>query len=142
MEIIKKGSQLIFWAICIGMFGWTFVKTLLNHLEYKTIQTSVDKPTNLSFSFPSIALCLKSAFKDSDRPMLTLEDYDENTYDPMETLNVTGYSFYYIDREESDYPYLSRDLIQPTTFRTLAFGRCLMYRALKDKVSRPILLLR
>ena len=62
--------------------------------------------------------------------MLTLEDYDDNTYDPLTTLNVTFMAQRYneVTNEWSIKP------DKPDILRTLGFGRCLHYTFLKKEV--------
>ena len=62
--------------------------------------------------------------------MLTLEDYDDNTHDPLTSLNVT-FMVQTFDEVTNDWIVIPD---QPDILRTLGFGRCLHYTILKKEV--------
>ena len=50
---------------------------------------SVSYPENGLLTFPVVVLCVASGYKNKSRVMLTIDDYEENTYDPREIIEDT-----------------------------------------------------
>ena len=49
----------------------------------ETLETvSIEKKESLVF--PSLVLCLKTPFRDPNEIMLTVQDFERNTWDPMD----------------------------------------------------------
>ena len=63
--------------------------------------------------------------------MLTLEDYDDNTYDLLTILNVTVASQKF-NETSGDW---SKFIDKPGILRTLWFGRCLHYPIIEEQVT-------
>ena len=50
---------------------------------------SVSYPENGLLTFPVVVLCVASGYKNKSRIMLTIDDYEDNTYDPLEFIEDT-----------------------------------------------------
>ena len=63
--------------------------------------------------------------------MLTLEEYDDNTYDPLALLNVKLEARIF-EEVTGNWTIQTHS---PEYLRTLGFGRCLLYKITKEKVK-------
>ena len=92
MERFLDLIQLFFWVLCSALFFPNVFVTMRTFFRWETIQTVSHKAPDTPVRFPSIVVCSKEPFKDPDRPMLTLQEFEENTYNDQEfviTLNST-----------------------------------------------------
>ena len=92
MERFLDLIQLFFWVVCSALFFPNVFVTMRTFFRWETIQTLSHKAPDTPVRFPSIVVCSKEPFKDPDRPMLTLQEFEENTYNDQEfvlTLNST-----------------------------------------------------
>ena len=92
MERFLDLIQLFFWVVCSALFFPNVFVTMRTFFRWETIQTVSHKAPDTPVRFPSIVVCSKEPFKDPDRPMLTLQEFEENTYNDQEfviTLNST-----------------------------------------------------
>ena len=92
MEHFVDLIQLFFWVVCSALFFPNVFVTMRTFFRWETIQTLSHKAPDTPVRFPSIVVCSKEPFKDPDRPMLTLQEFEENTYNDQEfvlTLNST-----------------------------------------------------
>ena len=81
------------------------------------------KPPVEKLYFPSFAICPMKRFKDGKKPMLTMEEYDDNSYDPLDLGVTIDYSFF--KNIETKF---KREIL-----RTGFFGKCLYYE-MEEKV--------
>ena len=125
-DYIYKCSQLLSWAICLTCFALNVSFTLISHIENETIQSVESKAPHEGLFFPSFAVCPKKPFWNESSPMLTLDEYDDNAYDPKD-FNVTiDYKNFAIGEHYKE------DIL-----RTLMFGKCLYYE-MEDKVESQL----
>ena len=99
--------------------------SIKTYLDKETFQTVTEKKPDF-IDFPSFVICLQKPFKNqSNSLMLTLEEFDENTYDPK-ALNITVNSSYNSSYVQTDFnmEYLN----------SLVLGKCLLYE-MKQKVN-------
>ena len=128
MAVIKRNNyiykccQLVIYSFCIIGFAINVSFTFQSFIESETIQSAESKIPQEKLYLPSFAVCPETPFRNESRLMLTLEDYDDNTYDPTD-LNVTIYN----DFKTVDVKYKEEIL------RTLVLGKCLYYE-MEDKV--------
>ena len=121
-DYIYKCSQLVFWAICLACFAVNVSFTFISYIEWETIQSVESKVPHEGLIFPSFAVCPKKPFWNESSLMLTLDEYDDNAYDPKD-FNIT-----------IDYKYFAVGKYKEDILRTLMFGKCLYYE-MEDKVK-------
>ena len=116
-----KCLQLGIWAICIVLCVINVQGTLRSYFDGETIQTISKRPPVGEVQFPSLAICpqdRKQIFKSESKPMVTLEDYNDNTFDPTD-FNIT---FWYGRFENIPSRYKEEFLL------TNELGKCLYYK--------------
>ena len=116
--------QFIIWALCITLVTINVYGLLNAYIGWETVQTIATKSSREGVQLPSFAICPKPnrKFKNTSRIMLTLEEYDDNAYDPKD-FNVT------IDYKD----FAVGSKYKEDILRTLMFGKCLYYE-MEDKV--------
>ena len=91
-------------------------------IEDETIQSAESKIPQDKLYLPSFAVCPGTPFRNESKSMLTLEEYDENAYDPTELDVTILYVFKTLDVKYKE-----------EILRTSVLGKCLYYE-MEDKV--------
>ena len=127
-ELIFKALAFVIYLICTNFLVVNVYVTFTTFLSGETIETTTKKvPFDEEIQIPSVAVCLKNPFKDVNKRMYTLEEYDKNSRlenDTHTKVNVSN-TFKPVD-----------GLItwKMEYINTLPFGKCLLYE-IKQKVS-------
>ena len=123
--IIYRCVQFFIWVICITLVTVNVYKLLIAYIEWETVQTISTKNPEGEVQLPSFAICPKSnrKFKNTSRIMMTLEEYDDNAYDPNELGVTIKYNDFSVEGVEYKEDYLL----------TYLRGKCLYYE-MKEKV--------
>ena len=72
------------WLVCFSLLVVQTLNTIHSFLMKKTIKTEEEQWLKDPFTFPSVAICHRKAFKNPHKIMLTVEDYLDNTYNLSE----------------------------------------------------------
>ena len=77
------------YGLCLIGFGANVVWTLTDYFSKETILATKDKRIEID-QIPEVVVCNGQSFRDAQLPMLTIQEYKSNTYDPTELIkNVT-----------------------------------------------------
>ena len=103
--------------------------TLKSYIDKETLQTVSLEPPRDRVYFPSLAICppLTQKYRNDSKQMLTLDDYNENAFDPND-FNVT-ITYEYFKNIPSKY-------IEDYILFTDVFGKCI-YLEMDEKVGLP-----
>ena len=123
---IYKFFLLVIWAICLVSFVLNVSFTFESYIRGETIQSVVTEIAQEKLNFPSFAICPRKPFRNESHLMLTLEDYDDNAYDPKDFNVNIEYSKNVDSHGESEYK-------EAQYLRTQSMGKCLYYE-MKEKV--------
>ena len=115
--------HLTFLLSCSALFIMNVYVTLRTFIRRETIQTVSQRLPDTPVYFPTIVVCSNNPFKDEDRPMLTLEDYEENTFNVEEYIVSLSSTFH-----------SGATTWKNTTLNTLMHGKCVAYE-MEQKVS-------
>ena len=101
--------------------------TLKSYIDKETLQTVSLEPPRDRVHFPSLAICppLAEKYRNDSKQMLTLDDYNENAFDPND-FNVT-ITYDYFKNISSKY-------IEDYLLFTDVFGKCI-YLEMDEKVG-------
>ena len=124
---IYKFFLLVIWAICLVSFVLNVSFTFESYIRGETIQSVVTEIAQETLNFPSFAICPRKPFRNESHLMLTLEDYDDNAYDPKDfNVNIEYSKNVGSGHGESEYK-------EAQYLRTQSMGKCLYYE-MKGKV--------
>ena len=115
--------HLTFLLSCSAFFIMNVFVTLRTFIRRETIQTISQRIPDTPVYFPAIVVCSNNPFKDEDRPMLTLEDYEENSFNVEEYIESLSSTFH---RGATTW--------KNTTLNTLMSGKCVAYE-MEQEVS-------
>lgn len=77
------GLQAISWVLCAAGFIFNSYQTLTAYFDHQTIQTMVEKPLDEAMPIPDVVVCSKNRFKNGTKQMLTIQEFQDNTYNPL-----------------------------------------------------------
>ena len=78
-NVLKTVVFLVF----LALFTQNILHTLNTYIQGISLETTSNKPfPNGLMYFPTLAICSLSAYKNTSKVMLSLEDYESNTFDP------------------------------------------------------------
>ena len=81
-ELIFKVLAFVIYFICTDFLVVNVYVTFTTYLSGETIETTTKKiPSDEEIQIPSVAVCLKTPFKDVNKRMYTLEEYVQNSVD-------------------------------------------------------------
>ena len=128
-ELIFKAAYILICILCSGLFGINVFVTIRTYLNSETIETSTKIiSADQQIHLPLLAICLKNPFKDPKRLMLTLEDFDDNTYpsnDSAALMTLESNTF----ETNGKLTTWSKEYIN-----SQLFGKCLLYN-MNEKVK-------
>ena len=126
---IFKSVYVLIYILCTGFFGVNIFVTITTYFNNQTIETATKMiPADEKVHLPIVAICLKNPFKDPNRQMLTLEDYDENTYHSNDSTAM-------FDLKSSNFKINNRFATWNQEYiNTLLFGKCVLYE-MNEKVK-------
>ena len=91
---LKTGLRAMMWLICFVLFSIVSQQTFATFKEGKIMQAASFKPMEDGFTFPTIVICGTIPYKDRSKVMLSIEDYEENTFDPMDLIHDIRWAKY------------------------------------------------
>ena len=109
------------WLVCFTFFGLNVLMTCRTYFSHETIET-ISPKLEENAKLPLMAICSNRPFKNPLTPMLTLEDYIDNTYDPKNyILDVNWTSLAHNGGQQKPVRWKVRDLY------TYFHGRCRLF---------------
>ena len=80
---------------CSTLFAWNAYNTLKSYLEGHTLESMrrLPFPDGLT-DFPTLAICNRYPYRKRSKLMLSMEDYEENTFDPNEYIVEIGWKMF------------------------------------------------
>lgn len=81
---------------CLGLFLHNACHTYETYLDKRTLEsTSIEPfPNEGMMNFPTLVMCDLFAFKNRSKVMLSIEDYEENTFDSKDFIESIGWQFW------------------------------------------------
>ena len=89
--------------ICSALFAWNAYNTLKSYLEGHTLESThrLPFPDGL-INFPTLAICNRHPYRNRSKVMLSMEDYEENTFDPNEYVMHIGWKMFSYEASSDD----------------------------------------
>ena len=97
--IDKSLIKALGFMLCFYLFMKNAYSSYNSYMRGFTLtSTSIEPFENGMMDFPTIAICDKFAYKNSSKLMLSIEDYEDNTFDPNDYIEDMSWMWLY-DKE-------------------------------------------
>ena len=88
---------------CSTLFAWNACNTLKSFFEGHTLESTqrLPFPDGLAV-FSTMAICNRYPYRNRSKVMLSMEDYEENTFDPNKNVMEIGWKMFSYEKSSDD----------------------------------------